>query len=147
MIETLTLAIQCGVHWYTYHERAVRVFKRCVSRQDGVVRLHYGVGHCRGRVDTELQLGFFAIVRGEAFLDKSTETRTGATTKRVENEEALETSAIICEPTKLVHDNIDLFLANSIMASGICGKRSDEDETTHKCGMHTIAGGVFLASD
>merc|ERR1712243_88567 len=39
------------------HESTVRVFKRGVSGQDGVVRLHHCSGHLRCGVNSELQFG------------------------------------------------------------------------------------------
>ena len=99
-----------------------------MRRQDRVVRFYHGVRHCWGWINTELQLGLLSIIGGETLLNKSTETRTSATPERVENEEALETRAVIGEPSKLVHDDINLLLANGIMASSIWGDRKYENK-------------------
>ena len=44
------------------HKGTVRVLKSGVGGQDGVVRLNYSSGHLGSWVDTELKLGFLAIV-------------------------------------------------------------------------------------
>ena len=88
----------------TYHEGAVRVLERRVRRENRVVRLDDGVRHLRRRVDAELELRLLAVVGGKALKEKSTETRASSTAKGVEDEEALETGAVISETAGLVHD-------------------------------------------
>jgi hypothetical protein len=105
-----------------------------MSRQNRVIGFYNGVCHCRGRVNAEFQFRFLAIVGREAFLNQSTKARASATTERMENEEALKTRAIIGKPAKFVHDNVDLFLANGIMATGIYGRTNNEDTTACNTG-------------
>ena len=50
----------------------------------------------RGRVDSELQLGFLAIVNTQSFEEKRSESRSSATSEGMEHKESLETSALIC---------------------------------------------------
>ena len=95
------------------------MLKGGVGRQDGVVRLNDGGGHGRCGVDGELELGLLAIVSGESLEDQCTETGTSSTTEGVENEEALETTAVICEAANPIHHIVDLLLANGIVSTGI----------------------------
>lgn len=103
----------------TYHERTVGVLEGGVGRQDRVIRLDDGVGHGRRGVHAELELGLLAVVRRKALQNQRTETRAGSTTEGVEDEEALETSAVISEAADLVHHVVDLLLANGVVTTGI----------------------------
>lgn len=76
-------------------ESAVGVLDGAVSRQNGVVRLNNGRGDTRSRVDGELELALLAVLGRKAFKKKSTETRTGTTTERVEDQETLEGVAVV----------------------------------------------------
>ena len=76
-------------------ECAVRVLNGAVCREDSVVRLDDGGGDARSRVDGEFELALLAVVGGEALEEESTESRTSATTERVEDEESLEGGAVI----------------------------------------------------
>ena len=58
----------------THHERAVRVLEGRVRSEDRVVGLDDRVGHARGRVHAELELGLLAIVGRETFQKQGTET-------------------------------------------------------------------------
>merc|ERR1719464_2321441 len=77
------------------HEGAVRVLQGGVGGQDGVVGLNHGSGHLRSRVDGELQLGLLAIIHRETLHEEGREPRAGSSSKGVENQESLETSASI----------------------------------------------------
>lgn len=96
------------------------MFKSRVGGQDRIVWLHNGVGHCGGRINAKFQLGLFPIVGGKTLEDESTKTRTSSTAERMENEESLKTGAVVREAANLVHDDINLLLANGIMATRIC---------------------------
>lgn len=111
------------------HEGTIRVFQRGVGGQDGVVGLNDGSGNLRGRVDRKLKLGFLSIVNRETLEKKGTEAGAGTTTKGVENQEALETSAAISNLTDAVKDSVDQLLADSIVTTGV------------------VVGGVLLAGD
>ncbi|RUS21937.1 hypothetical protein BC937DRAFT_90999 [Endogone sp. FLAS-F59071] len=60
---------------------------------------------------------------------KGTKAGAGTTTKGVEDQEALETSAAVSNLTDAVKDSVDQLLADSIMTTGV------------------IVGGVLLAGD
>ena len=49
-----------------------------------------------GRVNSELQLGFLAIIHTQSFQEKRSESRSSATSEGMKYEESLETSALIC---------------------------------------------------
>jgi len=71
------------------------MLKGGVGGQDGVVGLNHSSGHLGSWVDGELKLGLLAVVNRQAFHQQGSETRTGTTSKAVENQETLETSALV----------------------------------------------------
>ena len=90
-----------------------------MGSKDRIVGLDYGVGESRSRVDTELQLGLLAVVGRETLKNEGTKTRSSSTTERVENEEALETGAVISQSTNFVHHSVNLVASNCVMATSI----------------------------
>jgi hypothetical protein len=66
-----------------------------VGGQDGVVWLNDSSGDLRCGVDSKLKLGFLAVVDGETFHEERSETRSGTTTEGVEDEESLQTCALV----------------------------------------------------
>jgi len=66
-----------------------------VSRENSVVRLNYRGGDSWGRVDSEFEFGFLAIVCRQTFKKKGAESRTGSSAKGVKDEEALEGRAVV----------------------------------------------------
>jgi hypothetical protein len=111
------------------HEAAVRVLQRGVRGQYGVVRLDHRGGELRGRVDAELQLALLAVVDRQTLHQQGTEARAGATTKRVEDEEALQAGAVVGHASNFVEDLVDKLLAHGVMATRV------------------VVGGVLLAAD
>ena len=105
------------------HERAVGVFQRRVSGQDGVVRFHHGGGDLRCRIDGKLQFGLLSIIDGEALHQEGSETRAGTTTERVEDEKSLKTSALIGILAKTIQDNVNNLLANGVMTASVVVRR------------------------
>lgn len=77
-------------------ECAVGVLDRAVGRKDGVVGLNDGSRDARGRVDGELQLALLAVLAGQALQQEGAKTRTGTTAEGVEDQEALQTAAVVC---------------------------------------------------
>jgi hypothetical protein len=78
-----------------YHESTIRVLQGGVGGQDGVVGLNNGCGHLGSWVDGELKFGLLAVVNRQALHQQGGETRTGATSEAVEDQEALEASALV----------------------------------------------------
>lgn len=113
------------------------MLERGVRGENGVVRLNNGVRHRRRGVHAELQLRLLAVVGGEALKDESTKPRAGSTAKRVEHKEALETIAVVGQTANLVHDEVDLLLANGVVATGVCGTRQTKAFTRATCATHS----------
>ena len=95
------------------------MLKRCVSCQDRVVRLHYRSRNLRRRVDTEFQLALLSVIDRQPFHEQSAESRTGASSKRMEDKETLETGTVVCNTPDFVQHLIDKLLANGIVAACI----------------------------
>merc|ERR1712072_775021 len=97
--------------------------------EDGVVWLNNGGGHLRGWVDGETELGLLTVVDGESLEKEGSETGSSSSTDGLEDEEALETSALISELSDSVEAKIDDFLTNGVVTSG------------------EVVGGIFLSGD
>jgi hypothetical protein len=100
-----------------------------VSGKDGVVRLNNRCGHLGSWVDAEFELALLAVVDGQALHEQSSEPRAGPTTEGMEDQETLETGAIICDTADLVKDLINELFTNRVMAAGV------------------VVGGIFLPRD
>ena len=111
------------------HDGDIGVLKEGVSGEHGVVWLNDGGGDLRGWVDGESELGLLAVVDGESLEEERSETGASATTDGVEDEEALETSALIGELTDSVEAEVDDLLTNGVVTTG------------------EVVGGVLLAGD
>ncbi len=94
------------------HDGDVSVLQQGVGRQDRVVRLDDGRRHLGRRVDGEGQLGLLAIVDGQALQEQRAKARAGTATDGVEDEEALETRAVVGQLADAVERQVDDFLAN-----------------------------------
>lgn len=105
------------------HEGTVGVLEGGVGGEDGIVRLHNRGRSLGSWVDAELQLDLLAVVDGQTFHEQSTETGPSSTTKGVEDEEALETRAVIGNAANLVQDLVNQFLANGVVSTGIVVRR------------------------
>lgn len=126
------------------------MFQGGVGCQDRVVRLNNRVGHRWGGVNGELKLRLLAIVGRETLENEGPETGTSSTTKGVEDKEALETTAVVCQAANLIHHIVDLLLANSVVTTSVWyGKLSATTHSDDRLGKNelTIAGGIFLASN
>jgi len=104
---------------YTHHERAIRVFEGRVRGKHRVVRLDDGRRQLRRGIHTKFELRLLAIVCRETFEKEGTKAGSSAATERVEDEEALETVAIVGKPPDLVHGWVDKLLANGIVTACI----------------------------
>jgi len=111
------------------HDGDVGVLKEGVGREHGVVGLDDGGGDLGRRVDGEAELGLLAVVDGESLEEEGTETGTGTTTDGVEDEEALETSALIGELTDSVEAEINNLLTDGVVTTG------------------EVVGGILLTGD
>ena len=101
------------------HEGTVGVLKGGVGGEDGVVGLDNGGGDLRGGVDAELELALLAVVDRKTLHKEGTETGTGTTTEGVEDQEALETRAVVGDVANLVEDLVNELLADGVVATGV----------------------------
>jgi len=96
----------------------IGMLEKRVSGQNGVVWLDNGGGDLWGWVDGETKLGFLTVIDGKSFEKKGSESGTGSSTDGVEDEESLETCALIGELSDSVKAEINDFLTNGVMSSG-----------------------------
>ena len=66
---------------------------------------------------SEAQLGLLAVVDGQTLEQQRAEARASAATDGVEDEEALQTSAVVRELADTVEAEVDDFLANGVVAT------------------------------
>jgi len=111
------------------HDGDIGVLKEGVSGEDGVVRLNDGGGDLRRGVDGESKLGFLTVIDGESLEEERSETGSGTSTNSVEDEETLETSALIGELADSVEAEIDDLTSDGVMSSG------------------EVVSGIFLSGD
>merc|ERR1719321_1573172 len=100
------------------HDGDVGVLKEGVGGEHGVVGLDDGGGDLGGRVDGEAELGLLAVVNGEALEEEGAEAGSGSATDGVEDQEALEASALIGKLADAVEAEIDDLLTNGVVATG-----------------------------
>lgn len=94
-----------------------------VGSKDRVVRLNNGGGGLGGRVDTELQLALLSIVDRKTLHKERAKAGSGTTTKRVEDQEALETRAAIGNAANLIQHLVDQLLADGVVTTGVVVRR------------------------
>jgi len=111
------------------HNGDIGVLKEGVSGEDGVVRLNDGGGDLGRGVDGESELGFLTVIDGESLEEERSETGSGTSTNSVEDEETLETSALIGELADSVEAEIDDLTSDGVMSSG------------------EVVSGIFLSGD
>ena len=111
------------------HEGCVRVLQCSVSGEDRVVWLNHSSGYLWGGVDRKLKLGFLSIVDGKTLHEKGSEARASASTKGVEDQESLETSALIGKLTDPIKDKVNDLLSDGVVTTSI------------------VVGSILLASD
>ena len=111
------------------HEAAVGVLQGGVGCEDRVVWLDHGGGDLRGRVNAELQLALLAIIHGQTLHQQGAKSGTCSTAERVENEETLQTRAVVGDTSNLIQDLVDKLLANGVVTTSI------------------VVRGIFLSGD
>jgi len=100
------------------HNGDIGVLKEGVSGEDGVIWLNNGGGDLWGWIDGESELGFLTVIDGKSLEEERSETGTGSSTDGVEDEETLETSALIGELSDSVEAEINDFFTDGVMSSG-----------------------------
>jgi hypothetical protein len=101
------------------HEGAVGVLEGGMCGKNRVVGLDNGGGVLGSWVDAELELALLAIVDRQTLHQQSTETGTGSTSERVEDEETLETSAVVGYTANFVQDLVNELLSNRVVTTGV----------------------------
>merc|ERR1719263_2788634 len=100
------------------HDGDISVLEEGVSGEDGVVWLNNGSGDLWGWVDGETELGFLTVIDGKSLEEEGTKTGTSSSTDGVEDEETLETSALVGKFSDSVEAEIDDFFTNGVVSSG-----------------------------
>ena len=100
------------------HDGDISVLEEGVSGEDGVVWLNNSGGDLWGWVDGESELGFLTVVDRESLEEERSESGSGTSTDGVEDEETLETSALISKLSDSVEAEINDFFTNGVMSSG-----------------------------
>merc|ERR550514_2252076 len=95
------------------------MFQQGVRGKDVIVRFDDSSGNLWSRSDGVRQLGLFAVVDGQTLQKKSAKTRSGTSTSSMVDEEALQTSAVVREFADSVKDEVDNFLANGVVTTGV----------------------------
>ena len=101
------------------HETTVRVLQGGVSRENGVVRLNDGGSDLRSRVDAELQLALLAVVHRQALHEQGTKARSGTAPEGVEDQETLQSGAVVGHTSDLVQDLINQLLADRVVSASV----------------------------
>ena len=95
------------------------MLKGSVGGEDGVVWLNNGCGNLGSWVDTELELALLAVVDGQTLHEEGTETGACSTTERVEDEETLQTGAVVSDTADLIQDLVDELLSDCVVTTGV----------------------------
>ena len=117
------------------------MLKGGVCGKDGIVWLNDRGSCLRCWVNTEFQLDLLAKVDGQTLHEECTETRSSSTTEGVEDEETLETRAIIGDTANFVQDLINQLLADSVVTTSIV-VRSILLASNHVLGVEEAAVGT-----
>jgi hypothetical protein len=111
------------------HDSDVGVLEEGVGGEHGVVGLNDGGGDLGGGVDGESELGLLTVINGKTFEEEGSETGAGTATNSVEDEETLETSALIGELSDSVEAEVNNFLTDGVVTTG------------------EVVGGILLTGD
>jgi len=111
------------------HDGDVSMLEKRMGREDGVVWLDNSGGNLGRWVDGETEFGFLAVIDRESLEEERSKTGSGTTTDGVEDQEALETSALIGKLSDAVEAEINDLLTNGVVTTG------------------EVVGSIFLAGD
>lgn len=118
-LDTQTLSADVVDGLVVDHEAAVGVFEGGVGGQDGVVWLNDRRSVLRSRVNREFELALLSVVNGKTLHEQGAETGTGTSTEGVEDQETLETIAVIGNPANSVENCVDELLSDGVVATSI----------------------------
>ena len=111
------------------HEGTVRVLQHAVGCVNCVVGLNDGDCDVDRWVDDELKLGLSAVVNRQTLEQQGTETGTSTTSEGVEQDEALQTRAIIGQLSDAVENQVNNLLSDRVVSTRI------------------VVGGILLTRD
>ena len=97
--------------------------------QDRVVGLDDRGGHLGSGVDREFELALLSIIGAQPLQQQTSETGSGTTSERVEDEESLKTGTVIGETSDAVHDVVNELLSDGVVTTGV------------------VVGGILLSVD
>jgi len=95
------------------------VLQSGVGGQNRVVRFDDRGGHLGSGVNRELELALLSVVGAQPLQQQTSETGSGTSTERVEDEESLETLTVVGELADSVAGGVDKLLSNSVMTTSI----------------------------
>ena len=101
------------------HEGTVRVLEGGVSGQDGVVGFDHSGGNLGCRVNIELKFALLAVVNAQSLHEKRGESGSGTSTEGVEDEESLETGALVSQFPDSVQAFVNNLLADGVMTTSV----------------------------
>ncbi len=111
------------------HEGDISVLQKRVSGQDRVVGLDDGSGHLRRGVHAKVKLGLLSVVDGQALQQERAESGSGSSSDTVEDQESLQSAALIGQLANAVQSHIDELASNGVVSARV------------------VVGGVLLARD
>jgi hypothetical protein len=88
------------------------VLEEGVGGQDTVVWLNHRGRDLGGWVHSEPKLGLLAVINRQALQEEGAKARSRSSTNSVEDEEALETSAVVCKLPDAIKAQVNNLLAN-----------------------------------
>ena len=100
------------------HDCNISMFKEWMGGQDWVVWFNDGGWNLRWWVNGETEFGFLSVIDWESLEEEWPKSWSGTTTNWVEDQESLETSALVSQLSDSVKAEINDFFTNSVMASG-----------------------------
>ena len=100
-----------------------------MGRQDGLVRLNDGSGDLGSRINGEFQFRLFAVVDRETLHQQRGESRASSAAEGMEDEESLQTGALVGELADAIQYQVDDFLADGVVPASV------------------IVGSIFLAGN
>jgi len=100
------------------HNGDIGVLEERVSGQNGVVGLNDGCGDLGRGVNGETQLGLLAVVNGQPLEEERSETGSGSSTDRREDQESLETGAVVSQLSDSVKAKVDDLATDGVVTSG-----------------------------
>lgn len=123
------------------HEGTIGMLKGGVGGEDRIVGLNNGSSCLGSGVDTELKLDLLSKIDRQTLHKEGSETRTSSASEGMEDQETLETRAVVGNAADLVHDLINQLLANSVVTTSVV-VRGILLSSNHQLGVEQAAVGA-----